>query len=125
MTSQNFASLPVTNMDSPGTNCTKRQIPVFITERYSLKNSANQAKNRDWSDGMGLVKRTNVRRGLTYRSILLAAGIGVALIVLLTLWASRKEAPLAFGKPIGAVVVEASDLSLFKILSGKNSEIKF
>ncbi|MGC3944023.1 MAG: hypothetical protein QM762_05770 [Chryseolinea sp.] len=89
---------------------------MFITERYSLQNGANQAGNRDWPDGMRLVKSKAVRRGLSYRSIILVAGIGVALIVILTLWASRKGEPLAISNPVTTVLSQASDIAFIKDL---------
>ncbi|MEJ1237502.1 hypothetical protein WBG78_05220 [Chryseolinea sp. T2] len=64
-----------------------------------------------------------MKRGLTYRSIILALGIGVALIVVLTFWASRKHSPVAITKPVASIIPQASDVSFLKDLLKKSEVI--
>lgn len=61
---------------------------VFITERYSPKNSARFAQNSFSKRGTRLGDKVAVNKGYSYRDLTIILGICVALLVIFALWAS-------------------------------------
>lgn len=61
---------------------------MFITERYSPKNSARFAQNRFPKRGTRLGDKVAVNKGYSYRDLTIILGICVALLVIFALWAS-------------------------------------
>ena len=122
---QNFGSLPVTNVYCRGTYCTKRQNSVSTIERYHLQNCASRAEKAILVHGTRLEKARIVKGGFSYRNILLGVGIAVALIVILTFWASRNGAPLAVAPHLTSILSYANDIPSFEEILRKATNVEF
>lgn len=62
---------------------------------------------------------------MSHRNLVIAAGIGVAIIILLTLWTSLKNTTIATSSPATIITIpDASKLSVIKDVLRKVSKVE-
>jgi hypothetical protein len=98
---------------------------VSTIERYHLQNGARSAEKPVWAHGMRLAKGNIVKRGYSYRGIILGVGIAVALIVILTFLASRKGTAVTAAAHVTSLVSAINEIPSFDEILWKASQIEF
>ncbi len=63
---------------------------MFTNEQHIVKNAPRNTKNGYSYGGMALASRKDVNQRFTYRQFTLVIGVFVALIIVLTMWASHE-----------------------------------
>jgi len=98
---------------------------VSTIERYHLQNGARSAEKPIWAHGTGLAKGIIVKRGYSYRNIILGVGIAVALIVILTFLASRKGTAFTAAAQVTSILSAIDEVPSFDEILWKASQIEF
>ncbi len=66
---------------------------MFTIEQHIEQNSENSQKRGSLRGGTTLARQQGVKRGITYKEVILAFGIMIALLVAMTLWGEKPEQP--------------------------------
>lgn len=82
----------------------KLTVRVFTIERYKPQNSVHDTEKGILTRGTRFAKHDRVKTVSSYRLLILAAGIGVAVIIALTFWAAKKRETLTERNPVSVTV---------------------
>ena len=80
----------VTNDRIRGNTCTKRATSMFSIEQHIEKREENRHKTAFLQNGTRLAKPRAVKKHITYKEVMVAFGIIVAVLVALTLWDNHR-----------------------------------
>jgi hypothetical protein len=64
---------------------------MFIIEQHIDHNRVKKGRKRDFRSGMPIANPRNVKRKFTYKEFTLILGVCVAMIIAITMWATKGQ----------------------------------